>query len=96
MNTTQHSLFLITSRQEKYKAQAVIKTFFHRSGDVLSAILVFFGTTYLAFNIENFAMVNVVLAIIWIILGILIFKEHKKLSAKRTEHDVEYMKTDKK
>ncbi|MBA7687237.1 hypothetical protein ES703_95698 [subsurface metagenome] len=95
MNTTQHSLFLITSRQEKYKAQAVIKTFFHRSGDVLSAILVFLGTTYLAFNIENFAMVNVVLVFIWIILGILIFQEHKKLSAKRTEY-VEYMKTDQK
>lgn len=93
MNTTQHSLFLITSRQEKYKAQAVIKTFFHRSGDVLSAILVFLGTTYLAFNIQNFAMFNVVLVFIWIILGILIFQEHKKLSVKKTEHKVEYMKT---
>jgi AAA family ATP:ADP antiporter len=96
MNTTQHSLFLITSRQEKYKAQAVIKTFFHRSGDVMSAILVFLGTTYLAFNVENFAMVNVVLVFVWIILGILIFQEHKKLSDKKTEYDVEYMKTDKK
>ncbi len=93
MNTTRHSLFLITSRQEKYKAQAVTETFFHRSGDVLAAILVFLGTTYLAFNVENFAMVNVVLVLIWIILGILIFQEHKKLSAKRTEY-VEYMKTD--
>ncbi len=94
MNTTRHSLFLITSREEKYKAQAVIKTFFHRSGDVMSAILIFLGTTYLAFNVESFAMVNVVLVFIWIILGILILQEHKKLSAKKTEHQVEYMKTD--
>jgi len=85
MNTTRHSLFLITSREEKYKAQAVTKSFFHRSGDVLSAALVFLGTTFLAFKIENFAMVNFVLVLIWIFLGILIFREHKKLSAERIE-----------
>ena len=83
MNTIRTSLYLITSRQEKYKAQAVTRTFFHRSGDVLSGLLIFLGTTYLAFNIENFAMVNVVLVLIWIFLGILIFRTHKKLSAER-------------
>jgi AAA family ATP:ADP antiporter len=88
MNTTRHSLFLITSREEKYKAQAVTKSFFHRSGDVLSAILVFLGTTFLAFKIENFAMVNFVLVLIWIFLGILIFREHKKLSAERRPNQV--------
>jgi AAA family ATP:ADP antiporter len=89
MNTTRHSLFLITSREEKYKAQAVTKTFFHRSGDLLSAGLVFLGTTYLAFKVENFALVNFALVLIWIILGILIAKEHKKLSAQRTAYRVE-------
>lgn len=81
MNTTRHSLFLITTREEKYKAQAVTKTFFHRSGDVLSAALVFFGTTFLAFRVENFAMINVALVIIWIIIGVLLAKEHRKRSA---------------
>ena len=88
MNTTRHSLFLITSREEKYKAQAVTKSFFHRSGDVLSATLVFLGTTFFAFKIENFAMVNFVLVFIWIFLGILIFREHKKLSAQRRPNQV--------
>jgi AAA family ATP:ADP antiporter len=88
MNTTRHSLFLITTREEKYKAQAVTKSFFHRSGDVLSAILVFLGTTFLAFKIENFAMVNFVLVLIWIFLGILIFREHKKLSSERIEQQM--------
>ncbi len=83
MNTTRHSLYLITTRVEKYKAQAVTKTFFHRAGDVLSAVLVFLGTTFLAFKIENIAMVNVVLILIWIFLGFLIFREHKRLSAQR-------------
>jgi AAA family ATP:ADP antiporter len=83
MNTTRHSLYLITPRVEKYKAQAVTKTFFHRAGDVLSAVLVFLGTTYLAFKIENIAMVNVFLVLIWVFLGALIFKEHKRLSAQQ-------------
>jgi AAA family ATP:ADP antiporter len=86
MNTTRHSLFLITTREEKYKAQAVIKSFFHRSGDVLSVALVFLGVTFLAFKVENLAMVNLVLILVWIFLGVLIAKEHKKLSAERTEY----------
>ena len=91
VNTTRHSLFLITTREEKYKAQAVTKTFFHRAGDVLAALLVFSLITFLAFfSLENVAMVNVVLVLIWIIICVLIFKEHKKLSAKRKEQ-VEYV-----
>jgi len=88
MNTTRGALFLITTREEKYKAQAVTKSFFHRSGDVLSAALIFLGTTFLAFKVENFAMVNFVLVLIWIFLGILIFREHKKLSAERIEQQM--------
>ena len=80
MNTTRSALYLITSREEKYKAQAVSKTFFHRAGDVLSAALVFLGSTYFAFKVESFALVNVLLVLIWLILGYLIFKEHKRLS----------------
>ncbi len=72
------------------------KTFFHRAGDVLAAVFVFSCTTFLAFfSVENVAMVNVVLVLIWIFICILIFKKHKELSAKRKEH-VEYMKTDQK
>ncbi|MFQ6081833.1 MAG: NTP/NDP exchange transporter [Candidatus Aminicenantia bacterium] len=86
MNATRHALFLITSREAKYKAKAAIDTFFWRAGDVLSALLVFLGTTYLAFNIENIARVaqfNVAIVVIWIILCIFIMREHKELSAKR-------------
>lgn len=83
MNTTKGALFLITSREAKYKAKAAIDTFFVRSGDVLVALTVFIGTTFLALSLEEFARVNVVAAVIWIILCFLTIKEHKKLSAKR-------------
>jgi AAA family ATP:ADP antiporter len=80
MNTTRHSLFLISTREEKYKAKAAIDTFFHRAGDVFSAALVFVGTALLAFSRESFAAANVGLILIWIIVGVLIFKEHKRIS----------------
>ena len=84
MNTTRHALFLITSREEKYKAKAAIDTFFHRAGDVLSALIVFIGTTYLTLNTIGFAGFNVILCLLWIILGVMIAKEHKKLSGEAT------------
>ncbi|MBN1221815.1 MAG: translocase [Candidatus Aminicenantes bacterium] len=79
MNTTRHALFLITSREEKYKAKAAIDTFFQRAGDLLSGLIVFLGTTYFAFNVSKFASFNVVLIFIWIVLGILIVRQHKLL-----------------
>ncbi len=89
MNTVRGALFLTTSRQEKYKAKAAIDTFFVRAGDVLTGIIVFLGTTYFAFNTERFARFNVVAAVIWIILCFLIIREHKRLSEKRTEYQVD-------
>jgi len=88
MNATRGALFLITSREAKYKAKAAIDTFFVRSGDVLVALTVFIGTTYLAFNNENFARVNVVAAVIWIILSFLMIREHKKLSEKKQNNQL--------
>jgi AAA family ATP:ADP antiporter len=81
MNTTRHSLFLVTTREEKYKAKAAIDTFFHRGGDVLSGVLVLVGTTFLALSVESFALVNVVFGLLWISVGILVAREHKRLSA---------------
>jgi len=77
-NTTRHALFLITSRTEKYKAKAAIDAFFHRAGDVGSTILVLIGTQLLALSIESFAKINVIVAVLWIGLCILIAREHKK------------------
>ena len=90
MNTTKHSLFLITSREEKYKAKAAIDTFFHRSGDVLSALLVFVCAAYFAIDFKNIqnisiiAWVNVGIILVFILLGALIIKEHKRRSSGMT------------
>lgn len=43
-NTTRQALFLITSREEKYKAKAAIDAFFQRAGDLGSAALLALAT----------------------------------------------------
>jgi AAA family ATP:ADP antiporter len=87
MNTTRHALFLITSREEKYKAKAAIDTFFHRSGDVLSGVLVLIGTTYFALNVQKAAVFNIFVVILWIFIGVLIAREHKRLTAQKAAAD---------
>lgn len=92
MNATRHALFLITSREVKYKAQAAIETFFWRAGDVMSALTVLAAATFFAFDLEGsvsgVASVNIFLVIIWIILCVLIARWHKKLSVQRASNRV--------
>ena len=79
-NTARHALFLPTSREAKYKAKQAIDAFFWRAGDVLQAILVFTGIR-LAFGVPQFARLNQVLAVIWLMVIVGIYREHKKLVA---------------
>jgi len=81
MNTTRHSLFLITSRVEKYKAKAAIDTFFHRTGDALNAALVFLNMILLKMSVSGLARLNFVFVILWIGVGALIYREYKKRTA---------------
>jgi len=81
MNTIRGALYLVTTREEKYKAKAAIDTVFVRAGDVLSALTVFVGTTYLAFKLETYAGLNLVFAVVWIVLAVLIGREHRKKAA---------------
>ncbi len=78
MRTTRAALFLITKREEKYKAQMATETFFVRAGDSVQAIAVWVGTTFLALSIEGFAVINVACILAWIFLTALIIREYKK------------------
>ncbi|MDH4197446.1 MAG: hypothetical protein OEW05_08580 [Candidatus Aminicenantes bacterium] len=84
MNTTKAALFLVTPREEKYKAKVAIDTFFVRGGDTIAALTVLVGTGILSVAIERFAFVNVIAVMIWIALTLLIIKEHKKRAALAT------------
>ena len=81
-NTARHALFLTTSREAKYKAKAAIDSFFWRTGDALSGLLVLIGTQ-LALTPSGFATVNVVLVLIWLGIAFAIVR-HLKASPSET------------
>jgi AAA family ATP:ADP antiporter len=63
--TAEQMLFLVTTREAKYKAKAVVDTFMVRAGDVLSAALVYAGTR-LGFSTLGFIVANMALAALWL------------------------------
>jgi AAA family ATP:ADP antiporter len=79
-NTVRQTLFLPTSRDQKYKAKQAIDSFFVRAGDVLSAALVYAGVTWLGFSATGFARVNLLLAGIWVILAFAVGREYVRKS----------------
>jgi AAA family ATP:ADP antiporter len=79
-NTVRNVLFLPTSRDQKYKAKQAIDSFFVRAGDLLSAALVYLGTTVLGLSTSGFARVNLVLAGIWVVLALAIGRAYLRKS----------------
>jgi len=82
-NTVRRALFLLTSREAKYKALQAVETFFWRTGDMISGLLVFAGIRLL--QLSTVAMVNIALVVVWILLATGIAREHRKLAAQRDE-----------
>ncbi|HEX9726931.1 MAG TPA: Npt1/Npt2 family nucleotide transporter [Gemmatimonadales bacterium] len=80
-NTVRNVLFLPTTREEKYKAKQAIDSFFWRAGDMLQAVLVYFGTTYLMFETRHFALVNMGLVVVWLGLAVSIGRRYARLAA---------------
>ena len=75
-NTARQALFLPTSREAKYKAKAAIDTLFVRAGDLLSAGLVFMGALW-SFRIRDFALVNLALVAMWLLIVVAIGRRHR-------------------
>ena len=78
-NTLQQALFLPTSRDAKYKAKAAIDTFVVRAGDAGSAAIVWLGTQ-LALGVQGFAVVNVCIGLLWLLLVVRLARRHRELS----------------
>jgi AAA family ATP:ADP antiporter len=79
-NTVRHALFLPTSREAKYKAKQAIDSFFWRAGDLLQAVVVFFGTRA-GLQTSHFAALNLLFVGIWLVIAVGIAREHRKLTA---------------
>lgn len=84
MNTARQALYLLTSREAKYKAKAAIDTFVVRTGDMLQAAIVFFGTS-IGLSLQGFAGVTLGFVVVWLTITGMIYAEHQKLEAKANE-----------
>jgi AAA family ATP:ADP antiporter len=82
MNTVKGAVFLVTSREEKYKGKAATDTFFYRGGDATAAAIFYAGGNLLGYSMASFARLNVVISLIWIFFGILVIREYRKIKAK--------------
>jgi ATP:ADP antiporter, AAA family len=67
--TAVNALYLVVSRDAKYKAKAVIDTFLVRSGDVCAAASIWIGTHLLNVRTYGFAAMNVVLTATWLLVA---------------------------
>jgi len=66
MNTTRHALYLPLSAAKTYEGKTTIETFFWRFGDLLQAGTIYAGLHWFKFELEHFAMANMVLALVWL------------------------------
>lgn len=84
-NTARQLLWLPTSADVKYKAKQAVDTFFVRSGDVLSLLLVLLTTHVsllpesIASPTRTFAICNLFVVVLWLVLALAIVRESKKL-----------------
>lgn len=80
-NTARNMLWLPTTRAMKYQAKQAVDTFFVRMGDVASGIgFVFVFAEVLGLGVRSFAITNIVLASLTVILCLAILREQVNLT----------------
>ncbi|MDH4260892.1 MAG: hypothetical protein OEW16_11410, partial [Gammaproteobacteria bacterium] len=84
MNTTRQALFLPVDRDSKYEGKTAIDTFFSRFGDLIQAIAMYIGLNILSWQAHNFALMNLVLALVWIALAAVMGRDY----ARKTRENV--------
>jgi AAA family ATP:ADP antiporter len=77
-STTNHSLYLPVTRQEKYVGKTTIDTFFWRFGDLLHAFMIFLVTQVLGVGLTPIVAANFVLALAMLALALAIGRHHRR------------------
>jgi len=80
MNTTRQALFLPVGEQAVYDSKIAIDTFFVRFGDLIQAVAVFIGLELLGWKSHQFAILNLVLSLIWIGLAVVMGRAYTRMA----------------
>lgn len=83
-NTARQALFLVCSRVEKYVGKTVVDTVVVRTGDALTAIVVWAGSRA-AMSTQAFAALNLVLITVWIVAVFAIGTENARRTGESEE-----------
>jgi AAA family ATP:ADP antiporter len=81
MNTAKQLLWLPTAREEKYKAKQAVDSFFVRLGDLAAALVVFAGTAWVTLDANGFAVVNLCLIGLWLLLAVALVRRNRQATA---------------
>jgi AAA family ATP:ADP antiporter len=84
-NTVKNMLFLPCTYEQKFSAKQAIDSFFVRMGDVLSAALVFVGTSILSVHPRGFAAVNAAIVAAWLFLAWQVGRQYAQLTAQQAQ-----------
>ena len=79
-NTARQALYLVTSRVEKYVGKTLVDTFLVRVGDVFSALVVWLGTR-IGMPTRAFAVLNLVLVGVWLLIVFEVGRENARRAA---------------
>lgn len=77
-STTNHTLYLPVTREEKYVGKTTIDTFFWRFGDLAHAGLIFVIAGWLGLQVSAAIAINVALAVVLLMLGTAIGRRHRE------------------
>ncbi|MCB1699381.1 MAG: translocase [Pseudomonadales bacterium] len=75
MNTTRHALYLPLSPAKKYEGKTTIEGFFWRFGDLAQAVAVYVGLHWFDFDVAEFAMLNMLLGVVWLAVAYAVSRE---------------------
>jgi len=84
MNTARQSLFLPLSAAETYQSKIAIDGFFWRFGDLIQALAIYVGLHLYGLEAQHFAALNMVLALVWFGLAMLIGRRYLALKKQAT------------
>jgi ATP:ADP antiporter, AAA family len=75
-NTSRHALWLLPSREAKYKVKQIVDTFLVRAGDVMSAAVVWVGVR-IGFGTIHFLISNIALIGLWMLVLVVLGRQHR-------------------